>query len=357
MRLNTEKLDTHLHKALHPLYLLSGDEPLQREESLDLIRAAARAKGYEERTVIHAERGFDGAVLREFGDSLSLFANLRIVEVRIERKLEDKGRKALVDYAAKLPDDTISLIVFGFRIDGAAARSKWFSSLEKHAMHIPAQQINSVGMPAWVRRRALQRSLHLEEDALTVLAERGEGNLLACAQEIETLSLLYPQQTVTVTQVLEATRDSARYDAFNLVDACFAGQAAKAVRILRVLREEGHVIPEIIGALAWALRSAGEVAAAIAQGTSLERALGPRQGAWRSGAKLELMRAATQRHPAWRWGRFIQRAGSVERRSKGHIGRLNSGIPHPAMEAWSELESLILALCGVRPASKRTPTG
>jgi len=237
MRLTANQLAAHLQNNLQPLYLLSGDEPLQREESLDLIRAAARTRGYEERTVIHAERGFDGAVLRDFGDSLSLFASLRILELRITRKLDDKSRKALVHYASNLPADTLSLIVIGFRVDGAMARSKWFSGLEKNTAHLKTELISAGDMPGWVRQRAVSRGLQAGDDAVSLLAERGEGNLLACAQEIETLSLLYPQQPITAEHVLGATGDSARYDAFKLVEACFAGEAARAVRKVTACRK------------------------------------------------------------------------------------------------------------------------
>jgi len=354
MRLAAEKLTPHLRKTLQPLYLLSGDEPLQREECLDMIRAAARAKGYEERTVIHVERGFDASALREFGDSLSLFASLRILELRIERKLDDPGRKALLGYAAQLPADTLSLVVIGYRVDG---RSKWFTSLEKAAVHIQAWPISAADMPGWVRQRAATRGLQMDADAIALLAERGEGNLLACAQEIDTLSLLYPQQTISARQILGATRDSARFDAFNLVNACFAGEAGRAVRILQLLREDGHALQEIIGALSWALRSAAEIAPAVAAGATLNQALGPRHGAWRNPQRLVLMRSAIARHPAWRWIRFLQRAGYLERRAKGHIGRLNSGIRFPAVEAWIELESLALDLCGLRPGARPAPQG
>jgi DNA polymerase-3 subunit delta len=352
MRLTPDKLASHLRNPLKPLYLLSGDEPLQREESLDVLRAAAREQGYEERTVIHTERGFDASVLQQFGDSLSLFATLRIIELRINSKVDDKTRKALVSYTSNLPADTLSLIIFGFRVDASMARSKWFSTIEKNAVHLQAWTINARDMPGWVRQRAHSRGLQLDDDALGLLAERGEGNLLACAQEIDTLQLLHPQTLLTTDHILAATRDSARYDAFSLVDTCFAGDAARAVRILRVLREDGVSLPEITGALAWALRSAAEIAPAVSRGVSLEQAMGPSHSAWRSQQRLPLMRSAIARHPAGRWGRFLQRIGSLERRAKGHIGRMNIGIRRPAAEAWIELESLILALCGLRPRAK-----
>ena len=72
MRLRPDQLERHLAQPLKPIYIISGEEPLQREESLDALRAAARAQGYDERVVYHADRRFDWGELSHFADSLSL---------------------------------------------------------------------------------------------------------------------------------------------------------------------------------------------------------------------------------------------------------------------------------------------
>ena len=59
MRLRPDQLTRHLTQPLQPIYLLSGEEPLQREECLDALRRAARAQGFEERTVHQADRRVD----------------------------------------------------------------------------------------------------------------------------------------------------------------------------------------------------------------------------------------------------------------------------------------------------------
>ena len=43
MQIKPEQLAAHLGNQLLPLYVISGEEPLQREESIDAIRAAAPA--------------------------------------------------------------------------------------------------------------------------------------------------------------------------------------------------------------------------------------------------------------------------------------------------------------------------
>ena len=113
-----------------------------------------------------------------------------------------------------------------------------------------------------MQSRARREGLTLDAGAASLLAERHEGNLLAGAQEVAKLALLHRGEVVTADQVLAATADSARYDAFDLVDASFAGDAARTVRVVNALREEGVRLPEVLGAVGWA--GAKETAAASA---------------------------------------------------------------------------------------------
>src|SRR3954468_4947290 len=81
MQLRAENLEAHLKKSLGPLYVVHGDEALLALEAADAIRAAARAKGYEERELFIAERGFDWGELLHAGLSRSLFGGSKIVEL------------------------------------------------------------------------------------------------------------------------------------------------------------------------------------------------------------------------------------------------------------------------------------
>lgn len=80
------------------------------------------------------------------------------------------------------------------------------------------------------------------------LALRVEGNLLAAAQEVEILLLRGPGRLEV--EALEASvADSARYSVFDLADAALAGNAARGLRILDLLRGEGAAEPLVLWAL------------------------------------------------------------------------------------------------------------
>ena len=94
MQLRAEQLEAHLTKTLAPLYVIHGDEPLLALEAADAIRAAARAKGYAERDVLIAERGFDWGELRNAGASLSLFGGRKIDRAApAHRQARHRGRR------------------------------------------------------------------------------------------------------------------------------------------------------------------------------------------------------------------------------------------------------------------------
>ena len=114
MRLNIHQLQSHLQQPLLPVYLVAGDEPLQREEAADAIRARVRSSGEFTRDVLHVDRDFNWDRLSGAADNLSLFAEQRLVELRLdEGKVGRQGSQALVDYTAQLPPDQVLLIING----------------------------------------------------------------------------------------------------------------------------------------------------------------------------------------------------------------------------------------------------
>ncbi|MFN7607936.1 MAG: DNA polymerase III subunit delta, partial [Ralstonia sp.] len=87
MQLRLDALEGHLKQAtakgLAPLYVVHGDEHLLALEAVDALRQAARAQGFTEREVMSVERGFSWSRVTEAQQSMSLFGDRKIVELRI----------------------------------------------------------------------------------------------------------------------------------------------------------------------------------------------------------------------------------------------------------------------------------
>lgn len=340
MKLDSKQLGAHLTQGLAPVYLVSGDEPLQQMEVCDAIRAQARQQGVSEREVLHAERGFDWQQLLAAGNTLSLFAEQRLLELNIPNgKPGDAGSKALQAYVDNPPADT-TLIIIMPKLEAAQQKSKWFKALDNLGVYIPVWPVEAKFLPAWIRQRMQTRGLQPDDEAVTILVERTEGNLLAASQEIEKLLLLQGPGAVNGETVEQAVANSARFDVFGLVDAALDGQQARCIRMLHGLHGEGVEPILVLWALAREIRSLAEMAALIQQGQSAERVMGQ----YRVWAKRKpYIQKGLQRHNLKRWQTLLRRAARIDRLIKGQ----ETG------NVWDELIELVILMAGGRVFNRR----
>ena len=272
MKLRPEQLSSHLRNGPQPLYMVFGEEPLQILEASDAIRAAARQHGCEEREVLSVETGFDWSALITGLASGSLFSPRRLVELRLDdAKPGDVGSKVLLQYAAAPNPDIVLLISTG-RLDASTQKTRWFSALEKAGVVIQTRPLNPQQLSRWIQQRLQRQGLNATPDALTLLMERVEGNLLAAAQEIDKLGLQYSDTTLDAATLLTHLGHQAHYTVFELVDAALSGDAERAVRIQRTLQEEDAELVLVAWALAREVQLLGRLQDELAGGDHLAAA-------------------------------------------------------------------------------------
>ncbi len=315
MRVRPHELDSHLARKLAPVYLVSGDEPLQRQEACDAIRQRARQQGFSGREVLEAEKGFDWQQLLTAANSLSLFAEQRIIDLRIPSgKPGNDGGKALTAYAADLPPDTLLLITLP-KLERGQDNSKWFKALERVGVVIQVWPVEGSRLPPWIEQRMRKSGLTPAPGVVEMLAERVEGNLLAATQEIEKLLLLHGPGVITPEQLAEAVSDSARYDVYGLADSALQGQVARGLRMLNGLRAEGTAAPVVLWALARDIRTLTSLAAEVAGGTPPARAIAARREIWDK--RKPLISRGLQRLPLAQWQQLLQLCSRADRAIKG----------------------------------------
>ena len=272
MQLRTEQLPDEIErKGLSPVYLISGDEPLQLNEATDLIRLKAREQGVEERIVLDVATGFDWNRLIEESASMSLFASTRLIELRMgSSKPGRDGGKVLTKYAEQLASNNI-LLITSDRLDKRTQQSKWYKSLNKVGVTIQIWPIEVTRLPAWIRQRVQKYNKHITDDAAQLIADRVEGNLLAASQEIDKLCLLIDNNEITADDVISAVTDSARYDVFELIECAYANETKRLMRMLNGLKSEGMEPMAIYGALMWDYRRLCSMAYHFNNGLTLDK--------------------------------------------------------------------------------------
>lgn len=330
MDLRPEDLGAHLFRTLAPLYVIWGDEPLAMLEAEDAIRAVALKSGHE-RTVFTVQGKFDWSVIFGHADNFSLFAQKKLVEIRIPTgKPGVDGSAALGRYAESLPTETVTIISLP-GLEWKQTKSKWFETLAARGAVIQSREVPREQLPAWIGRRLAVNNQRASRAALDFLADHVEGNLLAAKQEVDKLALLLPPGELSLDDVEQAVTDVSRFDVSGIQDAMLAGDGARCARILDSLRQEGEAVPKVMWQISATLRLLYKLKSVIRQGQPLAPALKANR-IW--DRRQPLVQAALKRVSDARLNAALVDAARIDRQAKG----LEGGDP------WDDMLRLSLNL-------------
>lgn len=336
MKLKPAQLSQHLQRyGLAPLYLLTGDEPLQLNECADTLRAFARQQGFSERIVLTVEVGFDWGNLIQYANNLSLFASKRLLEVHLNNKLPgNEGSQVLISYANH-PSPQNLLLIIAHKLDANQQKTKWFTTIDNQGIIIPITTLEGSLLATWITQRLSQFGLQATAEAINIISERCQGHLLAAAQEIEKLSLLYGASTIDTAQVLEAVADSARFELFAWIDTVLKGEVQQSIRQLAGLRGEGVEPVLITWILNREIRQLCQITYALRQDHLPQQQIFKTYQVWQS--RQETVLKAISRYPQpGIWQQFLTKIVQVEQIVKG------SAVGN----SWDELQRLSLQIAG-----------
>lgn len=334
--LRPEALGAQLARALAPVYVVHGDEPLLALEAGDAIRAAARARGHDEREVFVVEPGFRWDALAAGRANLGLFGARKLTDLRIPSGKPGVEGARVLEALAKSPSDDDILLVTLPRLDRAAQQSAWFTALASAGASVAVRPVEREALPRWIAERLARASQRASRDTLAFLADACEGNLLAAKQEVEKLALLLPSGELEHDAVVAAVADVARFDVQALSEAWLAGDAARALRILAVLRLEGDspVLP--VWQLAEDVHAIAMVQGLMANARMSAETAVRQARVW--GRRAAAMERAATRVPRDLAGRIAPALARLDAASKG-MTRFD-------FDPWDELEAAALLLAG-----------
>ena len=355
MKLNSDQLAAFLQKTVSHatnqqgqqnvprVFLLTGNEPFQLMEASDAVREHAKQTGYSERDVLHADASFKWGELTGSSNSLSLFSEKKLIDLRIETKTPGKaGSQAIREYMENPPEDKILLIQTP-KLAGAARNAAWVKAIDKQGVVVQVWELSAPQTMAWIAKKMREHGMRADQDAVRLLTERVEGNLLAAFQEINKLKLLFhtaDQQQETVIgekEVLAAVSDSSRFSIFDLSNAVMAGDLARVQHIHHNLKEEGVPVQLILWTLSDLSRQLYTASFNLRNGMQASQIVAkmprPRQRPFQQ---------AMQRMQYANWNAILKKNSDIDRLSKGQGDIANKGLGR----VWSELLELSLTLSG-----------
>ena len=335
MRLNPDQLASHLQRnGLAPVYVLSGDEPLQLQECGDVIRQQARRVGAE-RTVMSVDKGFEWNQLFAESASMSLFASNRLLELRMNDQSPGKeGSEALATWAERPPPDTTLLITME-KLDKRSQQSRWYKAIDQAGVFVQIWPVEPSKLPDWIISRLKLQGKRIDRTAASLVAQRTEGNLLAARQEIDKLCLLCDGDEISLQQVQDSVSDSTRFGVFMLLEYALMGDGPRIAGMLRGLRQEGVEPIGLFGAIMWELRRLCAIAGRIANGARKDQVF-EEYRIWNQ--RQTAINKVLARLESRQLDTLLAEAVLIDKSLKGAVKR----------EPWELMENLLFRFAGVK---------
>jgi DNA polymerase-3 subunit delta len=282
MKLTYPQLENHLKKSLDSLYLISGDELLLKNEAIHLLRKTSGTAGFHERIRLTPEIGFDEEKLYSFFYSSSLLMEKRLLELDFRDATPNKiVTNMLTEYITHPSTQNILLILMN-KIDYKITKTEWYQTLEKTGIVVTIWPISREQLPQWIMQRAKKYKLSFQPEAVQLLADYVEGNLLAAAQAIEKLYLLTMRienldQKKSTSFFIEAKMvhsvltHASQFTIFDFIDSFIAGQISRTLHILDHLKIAGTEPALILWYLTREIRMMATLANEVKKGEMPEK--------------------------------------------------------------------------------------
>lgn len=253
-----ELISTIKKDNLAPLYLITGEEELLRDEAVATIKAAVLGQGdgqgdglgafnYD---LLYGDES-DAAEILVRAREAPVFTHRRLVLVKAADKLPAREGEALLPYI-KAPCDSTTLVFVAPKLDG---RLKFSQALKERAVSVDCSALPEAHLPGWIRAEARRLGVRLSEEAVLLLQDLAGDSLYRVRRELEKLAAFVPGGSVVGAAEVEAVRGGeARASVFDLAAAIGAQDRGRALRILVRSLEAGEAPVRILGSLAWQYR-------------------------------------------------------------------------------------------------------
>lgn len=254
MKIKPNQLGQELHKFLHPAYLVSGDEAVISLEAVASIIERAESVGHTEKIHSYLDQDKSLDVFIEQCTTKSLFSKKRILSLQLPSGKLAKKPAGKLAALIKLLDDQDILIISCPKIDKASQSAQWVTSINTTGVWVEVWPITGNQFSSWLHTRLRNYGTQINSDALTMLSEMCNGNLLAADQQAKKLSLLYPNKEITTEDLYKNGTDNSRFDLFQVIDYALKGEKKTLLHSFERVQQEGMAPSALLGNLSYQMR-------------------------------------------------------------------------------------------------------
>lgn len=331
MLIKQQALSTYLEK--HPLpaiYILLGQDHFLLTEAANNIKQAWRKKDSEaDETILHITGPSDWTLLNEKANSYSLFASNLLIDVRYEKQtLETAGKNFLDAYLKNINTSCLLLI----RAPQLSMKQVQNFTNNNSVHVIQLFSLDASAMQHWIKEQLKQKGFSFATEIPSLIHQYTQGNMLACAQALEKISLVADDATLTEALVKEQLVNQCDYQLFELSEACLLKNSNRAIQHLRHANNSGTEPTLILWLLAQEIRLLIQLIELNEQSIPFATACSQLK-IWSQRARLyqSALRSAKKEHLL----RLLQFCKKTDERIKSSY---NSQI-------WPSLEQIALSIC------------
>lgn len=290
MQLNENELAAHARKnKLLPIYWVSGEDALQRQEAADTIRKQASSLGYQ-RDILAITVNFAWDKFIEKVDHYDMFSEKLLIELHHPcGKFDNKAQAALMHYFEQAPRDK-SVLIISEKLTSSQKKTKFTQTIDQHGALIWLWPPNRLALPKWIETRLQRKNMQADKYAIALLAQYSEGDLSTAQQAIDKLELLQPSLPINAKTMESMISNHSHFSAFDCVDAALSGQPKRCLRILSGLQATNQEATLVLWTISQQLKQLYNMRCQLDKGDNIASIL---KGQWEK--KQAVLQAALKR--------------------------------------------------------------
>jgi DNA polymerase-3 subunit delta len=231
MLIKYQALEQHLKKNRKALYTLIGSDAYLLNDAALKIKKAWRTQAEADEKIIHIHSSADWKQVLEEANSYTLFTEKVLLDVRFDKKTIDAfGKECLTQY---LKDINPRCLIILQASAVSAKQLPWLAN-DEHTTVIQINPFNEKELQQWIAIQLQAYFSSYHRDIPVLIYQYAQNNMLACAQVIEKLKLIYDKtHALNMADVEPQLLEQSDFQLYELADACLAAHEKKVLHLLR----------------------------------------------------------------------------------------------------------------------------
>ena len=264
-------LKNYLTKNKSGLYLIIGSDTYLMNETISLIKKSwDNEQDYEEKRLDITQTS-DWNMLVSEANNYSLLSDKVLIDATYDKKtIEPIAKSMLTAYANNINNRCLIII----RAPQLTSKLVQWIATQANVTIVNLVPLDTTAFKLWIEQHLKSHQIKATIEAIQLIQEKTQGNMVAAHQLIEKLALaLASGEQLTKETIAPHLMDESEHQLYELTDTWLAGQLKQTIYLLRSARVKKTEPVLILWLFSQAIRQLINLHCAIQQGQSAQDAL------------------------------------------------------------------------------------